>query len=136
MNGFAYVERNPLSLIDSDGRNAVLGGRFGAAGGFAIGGPVSAVVGAVAGAGVGAAIEWWRLDPCCREKRQTLESLARGIPTLEMTNPEVVKSACMDQTDSRRWILIWHPDHGAGKPHGHSWDNGRRGRIINGCPAP
>jgi RHS repeat-associated protein len=42
--------------------------------------------------------------------------------------------------------IDWHPDHGAGKPHGHNWENGRRGpavplspwprgRSTNSCPA-
>lgn len=42
--------------------------------------------------------------------------------------------------------IDWHPDHGAGKPHGHNWENGKRGppvplspwppgRLINGCIA-
>lgn len=55
-NRFAYVSADPLRHVDPRGLNAALGGRLGAAGGFALAGPPGAVAGALLGAGAGALI--------------------------------------------------------------------------------
>ncbi|MES2482724.1 MAG: RHS repeat-associated core domain-containing protein, partial [Pseudomonadota bacterium] len=147
INRFAYVGGNPIGLIDPDGRNAVFGGRVGASAGFALAGPAGAVVGGLAGAGVGAAIGWWATGPMLQEKTPNT-----GEPGEWHTNPGDGKPASGQErlygpNGQPEVDIDWHPDHGAGKPHGHNWDNGRRGRgvplspwprgrIINGCQAP
>lgn len=124
---FIYVHGNPISFIDPDGRNAVLGGRLGAAGGFALGGPVGAVVGGLAGAGVGAAIGWWVTGPMLQEKTPN-----KGEPGSWHTNPGSGQERLYGPDGRPAVDIDWDHDHGQGQPHPHNWGPGGREVPENG----
>lgn len=115
---------NALSYTDPLGLNPAAGAYTGAAMGSAFG-PVGAAVGGALGAGVGAWIGWNVVGPM-------LSTPSTGQPGSWHENPGNGKPGSGQERkygpDGRPEVDIdWHPDHGAGKPHGHNWDNGRRG---------
>ena len=146
INLYSYVGGNPLSYTDPKGLNPVAGAMTGAGAGSAFG-PVGTVVGGLIGAGVGAWIGWNVVGPMFRDKTPNT-----GEPGSWHTNPGDGKPGSGQErlygpNGQPEVDIDWHPDHGAGQPHGHNWEDGRRGpgvplspwprgRIINGCPAP
>ncbi|WP_194792834.1 RHS repeat-associated core domain-containing protein [Caenimonas koreensis] len=149
-NRYLYGGGSPLVSTDPRGESplagASYGGRVGAAAGSLFG-PIGTGVGLVVGAGVGAAIGWYVTGPMLQEKTPST-----GNPGEWHTNPADGKPGNGQErlygpNGNPEVDIDWHPDHGAGKPHGHNWDNGRRGpgvplspwprdRVINGCPRP
>jgi RHS repeat-associated protein len=148
-NRYLYANSTPLSLSDRLGLNpwngAFTGARFGATVGSSLG-PLGSAAGAVLGAGIGAGLGWYVTGPMWQEKTPNT-----GEPGSWHTNPADGQPGNGQERlygpDGQPAADIdWHPDHGAGKPHGHNWENGARGphvplspwprgRVINGCRA-
>lgn len=135
INRFGQNEQNPLRYIDPTGEFAILFPAIPAFGGWAAG---------ALGATVGGWLGWNVFGPMFQEKTPNT-----GEPGSWHTNPGDGKPGSgqerqYGQGGQPEIDIDWHPDHGAGKPHGHNWENGRRGppvplspwprgRIINEC---
>jgi RHS repeat-associated protein len=136
-NRYPYANLNPLRYTDPDGRLAFVLPAAPSIGGWIAGG---------VGAATGAVLGWNLFGPMFQDKTPNT-----GEPGSWHTNPGDGKPGSGQErlygpNGKPEVDIDWHPDHGAGKPHGHNWDNGRRGpgvplspwprgRIINGCSA-
>jgi len=145
-NRYSYVGGSPLNDTDPSGLNPAAGAWAGAGAGSVFG-PAGTVVGGLIGAGVGAWMGWNVVGPVFRDKTPNT-----GEPGSWHTNPGDGKPGNGQErlygpNGQPEVDIDWHLDHGAGRPHGHNWENGRRGpgvplspwprgRIINGCLAP
>jgi RHS repeat-associated protein len=143
-NGYGYARQNPQRYTDLNGLTA--GAVPGAVAGSAFG-PVGTVVGGLIGAGASAWLGWNVFGPMFQRDKTP----NTGEPGSWHLNPGDGKPGSGQErlygpSGKPEVDIDWHPDHGAGKPHGHNWDqNGRgpavplspwpRGRTINTCPA-
>ena len=123
MNTYVYVGGAPLTRIDPDGRlffiPALIGAAWGAGGGGAAWG--LAGLGAL-GAG------WWITNQ--------VKTPNSGEPGEWVTNPGNGQERLYGPDGKPEVDIDWSHDHGAGKPHAHNWDRGRRGRGVPVSPWP
>ncbi|MRD49444.1 hypothetical protein GHT07_19400 [Caenimonas koreensis DSM 17982] len=128
MSRFAYVGSRPLTYIDPDGRQATLGARLGAMGGFALGGPPGAVAGSLLGFG-GGLLLGYGLDRIFNSPEQP-----RGLPPDGVKPPIPEADQCKPGPASRPserdkgGQSLWDPNGGewrwfpGDKWHNPHWD--------------
>jgi RHS repeat-associated protein len=135
LNPYTYVNNNPVTWVDSTGRNAgVIGGELGAEGGFLVCGPACAVI----GAGIGLGIGIWATTEAINQFNEAQDG-SESTPNDCPKNPFKGEpgSTADNGRQGRRYGPDGYPetdvdtghDHGAGDPHAHDW-----GRPADGGP--
>jgi len=133
---------DPLGNIDPDGLNPVAAARGGYLAGRALNAAMNSALVAATGLTLGGLI-YEAINSSSSSSRTPNE----GPPGGWVTNPGNRQERLYGPSGKPEVDIDWSHDHGAGKPHGHNWEDGRRGpgvplspwppgRTPNSCPVP
>jgi len=67
---------------------------------------------------------------------QQVKTPSTGEPDSTYVNPGSGQERKYGPDGRPQYDIDWHTDHGSGTPHGHNWENGKRGPGVQISPVP